>query len=355
MKEDALLLDGHKLHYHPDRVAAFLEGRPVAPLYAEVSPTARCSHRCVFCNFNHLGHRGAFPPGRLVSLMDELAETGVKSVVFAGAGEPTLHRDTFPAVRRARQAGMDVAMSTNGSGLGEEDLETIAGELSWIRFSFNAGSPGDYARVHGTGEADYYRVLDTIGKLGSLKEHTGSRLTIGTQFLLLPENSSRVVAQAGKMKALGADYFVVKHFYRSGTNRYSPEDSFPTAEFLDGLREEAAGMTDDGFSFIVRAEPGRMGERSYNRCYGLPFIVYIREDCRVYTCFFHQDDDGTALGSVADQTFGELWRSSGKDEAIEYINRRIDKGTCQENCRHHRLNTYLWSLRHHRPDHVNFI
>src|SRR5208282_3317539 len=120
MNSERFLLDGHKLHYHPRIVADFLEGKDAVPLYAEISPVAHCNHRCIFCNFNYLGHKGRFQDGRMLSLVEELAEAGVKSVVFAGSGEPTIHPDKVPAIKRAKKAGLDVAMSTNGALLNDE-------------------------------------------------------------------------------------------------------------------------------------------------------------------------------------------------------------------------------------------
>src|SRR3972149_8820480 len=114
MNSKGLLLDNHKLQYHPRTVADFIDGKEIFPIYAEISPVAYCNHQCIFCNYNYLGHKGKFPEGRMVPLIQELAEAGVKSIVFAGAGEPTIHPDTFNSIEMARKVGVDVAMSTNG-------------------------------------------------------------------------------------------------------------------------------------------------------------------------------------------------------------------------------------------------
>ena len=164
------ILDSQKLHYHPRAVADFLEGKDIYPLYAEISPTAFCNHRCLFCNFNYLGHKGKFPENRMIYLVKELAEAGLKSLVFAGSGEPTMHPDTLPAIETARKAGVDVAMSTNGALLKDESIEIAVKNLTWIRFSFSGGSPENYARIHQTKESDYKLVLSNIEKMSSFGE-----------------------------------------------------------------------------------------------------------------------------------------------------------------------------------------
>jgi MoaA/NifB/PqqE/SkfB family radical SAM enzyme len=95
-------LDSHKLIYHPQQVADFLEGHAVWTLYTEISPTSFCNHRCLFCNFNYMCHKAQrLPQRRMVSLVAEFAKAGVKALAFVGSGEPTLHIDTFPAICKA--------------------------------------------------------------------------------------------------------------------------------------------------------------------------------------------------------------------------------------------------------------
>lgn len=349
-----LQIEGHKLHYHPDRLADFLAGRTVWPVYAEVSPLSTCNHRCLFCNFNYLGHKAnRLPDGRMITLMDEFARAGVKAVVFAGAGEPSLHPDTFPAVRRAREQGVDVAMSTNGALLRPEQLDAMAETLTWVRFSINGGTPDSYARAQGAAAEDLAKALDAVSALAARKAKSKSGVTIGGQCVLIPENKDSVVGLARELKRRGADYFSVKHFYAHGENPYQPDMAFRTPQFLATLREAAAELSDEGFSFIVRDADVLERRRPYAGCPGLPFIIYVREDGRLYTCFSHQEDDETAVGSVVEADFAVLWLSPAKDRVVEYLN-RLDKGRCQVNCRHHQINLDLTRLGN-PPAHVNFI
>jgi GTP 3',8-cyclase len=350
-----LSLDSHKLHYHPARVGEFLANRSITPLYVEISPAAYCNHRCVFCNFNHLGHRGAFPKGRLGGIVDELAGAGVKSVVFSGIGEPLLNPETLPAIDRAKQHGLDVGMSTNGALLKAGDVEVLSRSLCWIRFSVNGGTPENYAAIHRTRPEDYRIVLDNIGTLRNKKAETGSEITIGSQYIILPQNKDHVIHQAEVMKDLGVDYFVVKHFYDREENEFSIDRTLVTGADLAGIEARAAKMSDESFSFIVRDQGNTHRQREYTTCYGLEFIAYIGENGNVYTCFSHQHDPKTILGNIFEQSFEAIWNSQQKREAIAYINHSIDKNRCQANCRHHQINRYLWELRHPKVKHINFI
>ncbi|MFC1593817.1 radical SAM protein [Candidatus Omnitrophota bacterium] len=348
-----LNLDGHKLSYHPKIVADFLDGEDIMPLYVEISPSAHCNHHCIFCHYNYLGHQGLFPQGRMKSLVEELADVGVKSIVFAGTGEPLLHPETIPVVTHAKKLGMDVAMSTNGGLLKENDLEILAHSLTWIRFSFNGGNADNYAQIHQAKKEDYLVVLENIKKLKQQKDALQSKITIGIQYILLEPNKDYVVECAQTMKGIGVDYFVVKYFYDHGENQSGLSNAWLTDEFISTLQTKVKTMTTEKFSFVVRDKKHLSKDRIYDTCYGLPFIVYIREDGEAYTCFSYQHDKNTSLGNITKQSFPQIWAE--KQKAIDYINSTFNKNNCQPNCRHHQINNFLWELKHPTVEHVNFI
>ena len=348
-------LDSHKINYHPKEIAQFLDGNLKAPIYVEISPTGICNHKCLFCHYNYLGHEGKFIKGKIIELIHELAQMGVKCVVFAGNGEPTLHVDTLEAIQLAKKLGMDVALSTNGALLNEKHFEILAKNLTWIRFSFNAGSEENYAHVHQTKENDYNKVIENIRKLKSVKDEIKSEITIGTQFVLIPENKDYVLQHGKTLKALGVDYFSVKHFYEHSHNEFNVNSNFLTDEFLENLTIESEKLCDESFKFIVRSTKNLSSQRVYDKCYGLEFLLFIDEQGDVYSCFSHQYDKKTILGNVFENSFKDIWNSAQKQDAVDHINNCINKNQCQPNCRHHQINNYLWEIKHPKMPHINFI
>ena len=147
-----LNIDNHKLMYHPERVAEWKEKGDCYPIYVEIGPTNRCNHKCVFCCYDFFVNKGRENINREVMLrtLKEMGEKGVKSVMFAGDGEPLLHENIIEFIEKANESGLDVSMTTNGSLLDKEKEEKILPKLSWIRFSVNAGSPENYANIHRT-------------------------------------------------------------------------------------------------------------------------------------------------------------------------------------------------------------
>lgn len=348
-------LDSHKLQYHPRLVADYLDGKEIFPLNAEVSLTDACNHHCLFCNFNYMGHkRVSLPEGRMPELAGELARVGVKTLTFAGAGEPLLHPDVFPAFRVAHELGMDLAMSTNGALLKRPQMEEMAAMLAWVRFSINGGSPASYAAVHHCRESDFDKTMKTLAELGEIKRDRNSSMTLGTQCVLVEENHRDIEALANLTRSAGADYFVIKHFYPREESNYRPDMSFRSGAYLDELKAMAEEMSSDRFTMVVRDAAKLDRNRPYRQCMGLPFIVYIGEDGLLYTCFSHHEDKKTAIGNILENDFISLWHSPSTREAIRHINESYDKNRCQANCRHHQINMWLWQLRQ-PPEHVNFV
>lgn len=347
-------LDSHKINYHVREIADMFDGKLKAPIYVEISPTGICNHKCLFCHYNYLGHEGKFKKGKMLELVRELADIGVKALVFAGNGEPTLHVDTIKAIQLAKSLGLDVALSTNGALLKEEHFEVLASCLTWIRFSFNAGSAENYAYIHQTKSDDFDKVVENIKKLKSKKDELKSKITIGTQFVLIPENKDFALQHGKMLKSLGVDYFSVKHFYNHSRNEFEVVENIEE-EFINNLSKEASKLCDDNFSFIVRSTANLTSKRIYNKCYGLEFIVFIDENGDVFSCFSHQYDKKTIMGNIFKDSFEDIWKSVQKQESLDYINGCIDKNSCQPNCRHHQINNYLWTLKNPSIEHINFI
>jgi cyclic pyranopterin phosphate synthase len=270
-------LDSHKVNYHVNEISDLFNKELKAPIYVEISPTGICNHKCLFCHYNYLGHEGKFKKGKMLELVQELAKMGVKSIVFAGNGEPTLHVDTIEAIQLAKCLGVDVAMSTNGALLKEKDLEILVNNLTWIRFSFNAGSEDNYELVHKTNRKDFNKVIDNIKKLKAKKDELNSNITIGTQYVLIPENKDFVLEHGKMLKSLGVDYFSVKHFYQHSHNEFEVKENI-SEQFIEDLSKKASEISTDGFNFMVRSTANLSQNRAYTD-ESIPTILAFGKSC----------------------------------------------------------------------------
>lgn len=358
MQIDPLRMDGHKLHLHPGRVADWLEGRNVAPIVLDVTLSGACNHRCRFCALDYVGYQTRFQPTEnWLAKLPGLAETGVKAVIYAGEGEPLLHRQAAEIIVATKAAGLDAAMLTNGVLLTADISRQILPALSWIRFSINAGTEDAYARIHRGRPQDFRQVFENVAAAVRLKRETGSRCTLGVQMLMLPENLHEVLGLALAMRELGVDYFTLKPYVDIGAARHREYRDlvYPDCSELEARLKE---LNTAAFTVVFRSETMKQRLRSappaYGRCLGLPFMSYVDAAANVWGCCRHIGNPSFFFGSLADESPADIFNGPRRSEAIKRVSEKLDVTPCHNSCRQGRLNAYLWELRHPGA-HVNFI
>src|SRR3989338_9324803 len=92
-----------------------MKGEDIYPIYIEIGTTSMCNHRCIFCALDFTGYKAkSIDTPILINALKDMAKNGVKSVMFGGEGEPTLHKDFPLFVENAKNFGLDIAITTNG-------------------------------------------------------------------------------------------------------------------------------------------------------------------------------------------------------------------------------------------------
>jgi len=348
--------DGHKLMYHPARVAEFLADGDCFPLYIEISPAGSCNHRCIFCAYDYIGYPNRkLETDRTLDFIDELADCGVKSMLFAGEGEPLLHPDIASFARRADSRGIDVGLFTNGQLLHEELAEQLLPSLTFVRFSFNGGGRENYADIHAVRAEQYDRVVDNITRAVALRRQHGWKLDIGSQFVVIPENIDRMLTAATTLKACGVDYLAIKPFMQRDAQRYQLTAQFSLGEISERL-SQAESLSDETFTVLARrATFEAYGERSYDHCLGASFITVLNSAGMLASCLPYWEREEFSFGSMYEQSFRAIWRSERRRGIREYLQGRLDAHACPPNCRPHAINEFLWELSAPRARHINFI
>ena len=342
-------IDSHKLHLHPARVAQWLEAgddwekaKKVVPIYWEITTSAACSHRCTFCSVDAIGYPNDFLDAEI--LKERIAEAGhcgVKSVMFAGTGEPLLHKRISEITESAVRSGVDVAFTTNGVLLNK--LQPI-NLCTWIKVSLNAGRQETYAKVHQTNPKDWDRVWSGIS--GAVKRK-GS-CTIGVQAVVLPENVYEMRELASLCVDAGVDYLVLKPYSQgtfSITHQYEDTDYAAMRSYLEAVND----FDTKTFKVIYRAQA--MNEEierkhRYPKCLATPnFWVYAMGNGDIFTCSAHLMDRRFSIGNINTQSFQEIWEGEGRRQNWELM-RSFNISQCRLNCRMNLQNRYLHSLTH---------
>jgi radical SAM protein with 4Fe4S-binding SPASM domain len=365
---DEYAIDGQKLVFHPQRVAQWMDARDdweqarhIYPIYVEISPVGACNHRCTFCAVDYIGYQPIrLDPEILRTRLTEMGRLGVRSVMFAGEGEPLLHKQISEIVETTAAAGMDSALTTNATVVTDKFIDRALPHVTWIKASVNAGTAQTYAEVHRTRTKDFNTAIENLKRLVDARNARGLDCTLGAQMLLLPENRDEADTLAKICRDdIGLDYLVIKPYSQ---HLFSETRAYAQIDYRGDLAlgERLAALETDDFNIVFRSHTMRKHSGNdtagYQQCHATPFFwAYVMASGDVYGCSAFLKDERFAYGNLNDSNFEEIWSSEARRKNFESLSGDFDIRQCRRNCRMDEVNRYLNKLVEIRPPHVNFI
>ncbi|MEO5358666.1 MAG: radical SAM protein [Nitrospirae bacterium YQR-1] len=354
---DKYRIDSHKLIFHVERVSNWLKDGDIYPIYLEISPSGTCNHRCTFCGLDFMGYKNQFiNTAILTERISEMATLGIKSINYAGEGEPLLHKNMPEIIAHTKTSGIDVALTTNGVLFSPDVASKTLKYMEWIKVSIAAGTKQTYAKIHRTKEDDFNRVINNMTAAAVIKNNNNYKCTLGMQMLCLPENHNEAVTLAQIAQNIGMDYLVIKPYSH---HPHSTHHKYKDVHYTDYLHlaDELNKYSTENFSVIFRINTMKKwdaGHRPYERCCALPFWAYIDSAGGLWSCLEHLNDDRFLYGNITQNSFEDIWQSPRRQNVLKMVNTKLNINECRLNCRMDSVNSYLWELLH-PPAHVNFI
>jgi len=356
---DKYLIDGHKLYWNLDRVVEWQRKRIIPPIYIEVSPVSYCNHKCLFCGVDFAMQKTMRLDTKVFcEKLKQMGLLGVRSIMYAGEGEPLLHKDLPKFVKTTKESGIDVSITTNGTTGTLELWEEILPHLAWIKFSVDAGTPKTYAKVHNVPAAIFDKTLDSIQNAIKVKNDNHLNVTIGVQFLVIEENLRDVSEAINLFSNLGVDYLVFKP-YSLHPQMIKKKDILYTEDMVQYLKDTINEYKDKVKMEIIfrknAMEKYIQKEKPFNHCYALPFWGYISAKGDFYTCSIFLGDERFRAGNVYENDMEKILLGKEREKSIEFGEKDLyidDK--CRVNCRMARINEFLEFLEN-KPMHINFV
>ncbi len=365
-----IILDGHKLHWHRERINSWLNGELIAPITIDCALTRRCTYRCIYCyGALQANEEKRITKDVIYRFLDDAADIGVKAISFVSDGESTCNPNLLDAIIRGKNNGLDMALGTNGYLLRDDSLDDILLRLTYLRFNISAGEPNRYAEIHGCTTDCYYKVINTIRKCVEIKNRSHHDVTLGLQMVLMPEFKDQIIPLVELGKELGVDYLVIKHCSDDELGSLGVEYS-KYFELVEILKQAETYSTEEYQVSVKWSKVLSGGKRCYSKCYGPAFIMQFSGSGLVAPCgmLFNERYKEFHIGNIVDQSFKEIWRSKRYREVLEFIaSDKFDARTmCGSLCLQHKVNECLWDLKSDRsepdqfnagakPMHVNFI
>ncbi len=353
---------------HLDRLAAWQEGRIAAPVLIELDLTNLCNHGCPGCVYSHLVNvsKDSIPFPLAVSIVEQLADCGVKAITFSGGGEPLVYGQdkVLELMKLAVGRGVQCALITNGALLTSTEFLELC---EWVRVSLDGHDAETFARFHGRSEGEFQKVC---GRLRALCAAAAARrdaglpcATVSAGFLTKPGEwqDFKPTAEFCRREFPGLDFISFRPLVLNtvddptrgggGWEQSRPADFEMLAAAMDLARSTAAPLPVLWAEEKYRAlhQPG-FG-RTYGRCHASFVETTIAADARVYLCCHVQGQDRFCLGDLRERSFRSIWWSGRSKEVLDSFDPRA---TCPPACRLHVSNTMLEDLL--RPvTHENYV
>jgi radical SAM protein with 4Fe4S-binding SPASM domain len=350
-------MDGQKLIYHIRRLNEWVKGEEVYPIYADIGLSGGCNQRCVFCTFDYLDYHPVFIDTECIkNFIGQAAAKGLKSVLYAGEGEPLLHNQAGEIIEFTKNKGIDTALSTNGVFLNKRISDKILPYLSWVRVSINAGTPKKYSFIHGAKPDDFKQVLENLKSLVKIRDKNNYPCAIGAQSLLLPQNYKDILNLAAAVSDIGVDYLTIKPFSRHPSSKKKFDYNNISQKELSLLKEKLSGYQRNDFKVIYRQHSidKTRGSKPYKKCLGFSFATRVTAEGDIFPCIAFEGKRDFLLGNIYQSSFDSIWEGARRKQVIDKIYSQWDINSCRKPCRLDEINRYLWNFKN-PPNHVNFI
>ncbi len=311
---------------YPDRIQAIRDGTVAGPVHVQLILSDLCNQACAHCCYrdessntwremfadggNHNPNR-MLPFGKVIEILDDCAEMGVRGIELTGGGDPTIHKQFASIVDAINARGIKWSIVTNG--VRPQDLSTA----SWARVSLDAALPETYAKQHGVASWHFQRALDTI-----------KAWKTSVSFVVAPNNWREIYDAAVLVKSLGAQSFRIRPYQ-------SVDGGKLFAEFIDeakALSERAVALADGTFDVDYQLDSEldalESGAQDYDRCGFQYFKTWIGADQNLYRCCIYAYSPRGLIGSIKGRRFKDVWR----EIAIPDFKKFSARGC--ENCRY---------------------
>jgi MoaA/NifB/PqqE/SkfB family radical SAM enzyme len=342
-----LVLDGTKVGFYPERIAAWQRGEKIAPITMDVAWTRKCNFACEFCYATMQASKGKEITREIaLQFLEDAAEIGVKGVSLISDGESSIVPFYAESIEHGHKCGLQMGIGTNGFVLRKPILERILPHLSYFRYNFSGGTKEGYSRIMGV-KPDWYDVtVQNIKDAMEIKRRDNLPVTINMQLVLDPKNNDQLIPFAEVAAKIRPDYAIIKHCADDVDHTLGTD--YTQYKTLDEVfdRIEAIGKESGVHMVIKRDRMKDDGKRDYSKCYGPPFITQMSGNGLIAPCgfLFNEKYKAFHIGNICDTRFKDIFQSDRYWEVMRYLaSDEFDpRKRCGPNCLQTQTNSFLF-------------
>jgi MoaA/NifB/PqqE/SkfB family radical SAM enzyme len=308
---------GLKIFYYKDKLDSLPKNNEIikAPVHIRIKPTNVCNHNCWYCAYKvdnlQLGQdmveRDYIPYEKMMEIIDDVKDMGVKAITFSGGGEPFTYRYFTDAVKKLVAYKIPFASLTNGSKLKGEIAELFAHNATWLRISIDGYDAQSYADARSVKLTEFDKIIQNMKDFVSISNR---KCNLGISFIIDDKNYKEIYSFSKMMKEIGVDSIKLSGCVVSNDGNENNEYHKPFFEEAKRLSIKAKKELEDN-SFEVFDSYHYLEDKfdkDYDWCPYSQILPVIGADLNIYPC---QDKaynlDNGLVGSIKDVSFKEFW------------------------------------------------
>ena len=287
-----------------DKIRMILAGKIPPPSVLNLDLTNKCNFKCKHCYVEDIiSNRIEMPAKVAIKIIRGAAAAGVKSILFTGGGEPTLHPSFINCVEEANIFKMSIGLTTNGSNLNQFGIWSILPYFKYIRISVDAGTKETYTKIHGTSEDMFGRVLEQASRIIDTKS-----CTVGMAFLVTPHNYTELREALKLAEDVGFDYLSIRPtvFGELLTTKQLAQ----TAIISNNLKSETVKI------YPITARFKSLITKESYPCVSTPLVSVVTADAKLNLCCQYRGNPKYQWGDLTKNSFQELWGNKEHQELI---------------------------------------
>lgn len=350
-----LLYTKYKIFHYQDKLDSLpRESSEVkAPIHIRIKPTNVCNHDCWYCAYKssnlQLGkdmvERDSIPREKMLEIIDDCVEMGVKAITFSGGGEPFVYKHLLDAVKKLADSPISFASLTNGSRLKGEVAEIFAHYGTWLRVSIDGWDDASYKEYRNTSAKEFSKVMENLKNFKKL----GGDCYLGISLIVDNKNYQHIYDFTKRVKDTGVDSIKISPCIVSNNGWENDDYHRP---IFDEAKSQAVRakeeLEDSNFEVNECYHEAEVDfAKDYDWCPYLQILPVIGADLNVYPC---QDkaynlDEGL-IGSIKDIRFKDFWYSD-KNKFFKVNPSKVCNHHCVANAKNKLILEYLGADQEH--------
>lgn len=328
-----------------------------APIHIRIKPTNVCNHNCWYCAYKvdnlQLGQdmveTDSIPEDKMMEIIDDCIEMGVKAITFSGGGEPFVYKHMLKTAKKLADSPINFASLTNGSRLKGEVAEVFAKNATWVRVSMDGWNDESYAQYRGIKKNEFSNVLQNMK---DFKGYGGS-CALGVNVIIDQKNCNHVYEFINLIKSTGADSVKLSGCVVDNDGKKNNEYHEPIYKKVKKQAARAKKELEDE-NFEIYDTYHLLEEKFYKDYTWCPYaqiLPVIGADLNIYPCHDKAYNlENGLMGSIKEKSFKDFWFNE-KSKFFK-IN---PKNHCNHHCVVNEINKMILNYLNVDEKHLEFV